>query len=155
LFLLALIKFLSKIPWLIGVILYMSVQFNSLNAFIQKLPIQITQKAMQGALATAAIKISSGASGNMALAGAGIAASLTLTDALMRPVFKNIFPQDNLTSVFVNGVFFATFYGFFQQAAGRCMGTPYKVSNLFLIIAGTFFLNNEVDFRNRAFAYIV
>lgn len=132
----------------------MSVPFNSLNAFIQELPTQIPQKAMQGALATAAIKISLGAPRNMALAGAGIAASMTLIDALMRPVLKNTFPQNKLIAAIVNSVFFGAAYNVFTQAAGRYVGTPYKISNLFLSLAATFFLNNQVDYQNRAAAYV-
>jgi hypothetical protein len=132
----------------------MSVQFNSLNAFIQELPNKIPQKAMQGALVTAAVKISLGAPRNMALAGAGIAASMTLIDALMRSVLKNTFPENELISALVNCVLWGASCKVFTQAAGRCLGTPYKVSNLFLSIAAFLFLNKEVDCPNRAIAYV-
>jgi hypothetical protein len=131
----------------------MSVQFNSLNAFIQELPNKIPQKAMQGALATLAIKILLGAPRNMALAGAGIAASMTLIDALMRSVLKNTFPENESISYLVNCVLWGAAYRVLTQAAGRCLGTPYKASNLFLCIAATLFLNRVEDCPNRANAY--
>lgn len=133
----------------------MSVQFNSSNAFIQELPNKIPQKAMQGALATLAIKISLGAPRNMALAGAGIAASLTLIDALMRSVLKNTFPENKTIADLVNCVLWGAAYNVLTQAAGRCLGTPYKVSNLFLSIAAILFLNKEASCQNRAIAYIL
>ena len=109
---------------------------------------------MQGALVTAAVKISLGAPRNMALAGAGIAASMTLIDALMRSVLKNTFPENELISALVNCVLWGASCKVFTQAAGRCLGTPYKVSNLFLSIAAFLFLNKEVDCPNRAIAYV-
>jgi hypothetical protein len=132
----------------------MSVQFNSLNAFIQELPNKIPQKAMQGALVTTAIKISLGAPRNMALAGAGMAASMTLIDALMHSVLKNIFPENKTIADVVHIVLWGAAYSVLTQAAGRCLGTPYKVSNLFLCIAATLFLNRVEDCPNRATAYI-
>jgi len=133
----------------------MSVQLNSLNALTQELPKQIPLKALQGAFVTAAIHMYSGSSRNMTLLGATLAASATLIDALITPFVKNLFGRNSVIGSCVKFAFFNAAIDGSLRAAGQYIGTPLKLSNIFLRIIALICLSSPTeDRRNIAQAYV-
>lgn len=125
------------------------------NNYVQNFPTLIPRKAAQGFIATAAIAIIVGGSFKIAMISGTLAATVTIIEAVTRPIIRSIFPEYPQFAKCIQ-IFFPKVIAFsLLQAVAPWLIVSYTVESIIVSLAGWYFFNYDFYENNVGMMTII
>jgi hypothetical protein len=126
------------------------------NKYINKIPTELPNKAVQSFVVTGVICLISGTSAVVALLGGSIALLASTIEALTRPIIKSIFPNNHFIGYAIQIIFPPMAALGLVSLAAPGIGFSYKITGILLPVLAWISLNNSNWYgENRAMVSVV
>ncbi|MDP1607903.1 MAG: hypothetical protein Q8L98_01155 [Chlamydiales bacterium] len=128
----------------------------TIQSYVNQLPYNVATKAAQGALITGVISWAFGSTLPVALLGGAIAATATIIEAAVRPLIKNIFPNNPFIARCAQIIIPPTIALSLATSATPWIRLTYKTSFYIIPLLGWIALNEDfLTQQNVAMAWVL